>query len=411
MCIIANVNVSIKGLVKGGKEMIFCTIATTSHLYRAKVLAISLKIYYPEAQFILCLVEKKTELDEPTRMCFDDVVFPSDFGIQHIRSQLFGYEANEACCSLKGELMSYVINRFPNEPFLIYLDSDIRIYSRMVEIEQALKDHTIILTPHQLGSPDPDSKFFGIYNTGFLALRQSEDTNRFLAWWKSKLRLHCYIDRKHNIFLDQSWLNELPTSIKPYILKHPGYNVAFWNLYEANRKFSLSQQGAYLVGGAPLRFVHFSRLFDSLAKAVKAYRGEGADIIKSLLYDYMVEIESTGLQQMISTPWSYHFYEDGQKISKRARECYRRDLAYQSTSYDPFQGYGREMKSIEERDTSPSSKNFPRKSIRKIRMRKRTFSAKRRSLGQIKRRLEAKWRLTFTRKRKVWVRKCKYSKT
>jgi hypothetical protein len=57
-------------------------------------------------------------------------------------------------------------------------------------------------------------------------------------------------------FVDQKWIDLVPAFFdKVCILKHPGCNIAYWNLHER----TLSQgKDAILVNNQPLCFFHFS---------------------------------------------------------------------------------------------------------------------------------------------------------
>jgi hypothetical protein len=365
--------------------MIFCTIASLSHLYRAKVLAVSLKIHYPDAKFVFVLVEKTIELDEHSHLCFDEVVLAQDIGVDQFTTWMFRYDVNEAACALKGELLAYMLRRFPDEQHIVYLDSDMKLYSRFIEVEQALVQHAIVLTPHSTGKPTASSEMFGIYNTGFLAIRRSPEALQFVDWWREKLRYGCYVDKANKVFLDQAWLNEIPSYIPTYSLNHPGYNVAFWNLHEKERRLKVASDGSLLVGGLPLRCFHFSQLFRSLAEYVHRFKHQGATIVKTLYHDYVIECELTGVKSLSDRAWSYDCYHDGCKIKKIARIHFRQNPVIALTCEDPFAGYGRDLdksqiilpsipKGIEENKRKSPTRKSLQQSRRCIRSRKKAVS-------------------------------------
>lgn len=67
----------------------------------------------------------------------------------------------------------------------------------------------------------------------------------------------CYEDFKEGLFDDQIWLNFVPLYFqKVCILKHSGYNIAYWNLHD---RMIEKMDGVYLVNNEyPLVFFHFS---------------------------------------------------------------------------------------------------------------------------------------------------------
>ncbi|MEJ0046136.1 MAG: hypothetical protein WDN04_08425 [Rhodospirillales bacterium] len=65
------------------------------------------------------------------------------------------------------------------------------------------------------------------------------------------------MDIAGNMFTDQRWMDLAPTFVaRPCILRHPGYNVAYWNL--AHRVVARASNGRWTVNGERLVFFHFS---------------------------------------------------------------------------------------------------------------------------------------------------------
>ena len=98
---------------------------------------------------------------------------------------------------------------------------------------------------------------YGYYNLGFIAVSKSFETDRFLNWWHWKLTEHGYLNLDEHLAWDQKWCDLVPIYFDGvHILKNPGYNIAFWNIFE--RHIS-ENQGKYWVNEKyPLRFIHFS---------------------------------------------------------------------------------------------------------------------------------------------------------
>jgi glycosyltransferase involved in cell wall biosynthesis len=119
-----------------------------------------------------------------------------------------------------------------------------------------------VLTPH-VTLPDEYSDVtdrqylvYGTYNLGFCALRATAEVERVVAWWSRRLEQDCIIDLPRGLFLDQKWADLLPSYIeRTRVLRHPGYNVAYWNL---GQRRVLLADGVWQVNGVALRFFHFS---------------------------------------------------------------------------------------------------------------------------------------------------------
>ena len=132
-----------------------------------------------------------------------------------------------------------------------------------------------MLTPH-LCSPTPDWErpneqhhlSTGIYNLGFIGLRRDATARQFVRWWKERLVYECRIDLCAGLFVDQHWVNFAPVYHDNVLIeRHPGYNVAYWNLHE--RWLSTDETGQWRVSPQrgvagsktptqPLQFFHYS---------------------------------------------------------------------------------------------------------------------------------------------------------
>jgi hypothetical protein len=76
-----------------------------------------------------------------------------------------------------------------------------------------------------------DIRRAGTYNLGFCALKAGPNMRSMLSWWQGKLRRHCIIAHDQGMFVDHSWIDLVP-GLFPHVcvLRHPGYNVAYWNM-------------------------------------------------------------------------------------------------------------------------------------------------------------------------------------
>src|SRR5205823_6186532 len=122
---------------------------------------------------------------------------------------------------------------------VFYFDTDIQLYSRLDRLARALDACNVLLTAH-LTAPLPDDgkapddlhiKQCGVYNGGFLGVRHSQASREALKWLQGKMRKHCIVNIPEHLFVDQSWLDMLPAMFEGVgVERHPGCNVAFWNL-------------------------------------------------------------------------------------------------------------------------------------------------------------------------------------
>ena len=87
---------------------------------------------------------------------------------------------------------------------------------------------------------------------------QKNATTNVLQWWQSKLEFDCRVNLAENLFVDQRWMDLTPGLFDDVrVLRHEGYNVAYWNLkHRAVAKVA----GGFDVNGVPLVSFHFSGL-------------------------------------------------------------------------------------------------------------------------------------------------------
>ncbi|MDN4593224.1 hypothetical protein, partial [Polycladomyces subterraneus] len=245
--------------------MIFCTITTLNRIHMAMVMAKSVKELHPNAGIAVCVVEEKIPEQARNFKYFDHIVLAKNLGHPDFYRHMFKHKLNEGCWSLKPRLLLYLLRTFQAEDRLVYLDTDTKVFSPFHEVNQVLDQSPIILTPHithpsmqdELEKMQDELEILkhGLYNSGFIALKRTEESLRFLNWWTERLNRLCYRDLSRGIYGDQRWLDLAPIYFDVHILQHPGYNVAKWNLY--HRKITLTN-GKFLVNDQPLRFYHFA---------------------------------------------------------------------------------------------------------------------------------------------------------
>jgi len=240
------------------------SICSNNYLAKALVAAESFLDHHTDYHFHVILVDRfSDQLSYPTR----PDISVTDVGsfVENIDELALKYNIIELNTAVKARAFIYLLDRF-DYSWLIYLDPDVIITSKFIELEGLLRSQrcNVILTPH-LSSPIDDGKKpseldvlpYGIYNLGFIAIINSGESRRFLDWWHSRLMKYCYMLPTKGMFTDQLWINFAPLFFDSvHVLKNAGYNTANWNLYE--RKLT-RKDGRYFVNQVhELRFFHFS---------------------------------------------------------------------------------------------------------------------------------------------------------
>jgi glycosyltransferase involved in cell wall biosynthesis len=289
------------------------TIASANFIGRALTLWDSVRFLHPETAFSIYLVD---DIDLSELFLPDGVrVYNSkDLLIPRFGQMSEKYNITELNTAVKPFAFShqFQVLDFNN---VVYLDPDTYLYSRLSEVSHLFEKATnLILTPH-ITTPDgrgvsknQDFLKFGAYNLGFIGLRKSQETILAVNWWGSMLLDHCLIDISNGLFVDQKWADLLPSFVeKSYILRHPGYNVAYWNIHE--RKLSI-HDGSYLSNGQELRFIHFSGLEktkESISRHSQISSVNNFALFMRLKREYVVELEKNRDDDYAKIPYTYNW--------------------------------------------------------------------------------------------------------
>lgn len=325
--------------------MLFCTSVCANYLPKAAILAKSIRAFNPDAYFVVCVVERDVPVVATEYRYFDQVVTPASLGFPDYERFLFKHDIVEASTAVKGQLFRHLMDAHPEQDKFVYLDPDICVYSRLAELEDALDRTGAVLTPH-LCHPEThidavlDNELcalrHGTYNLGFLAVSRRGDGRRLVDWWASRLEMFCYDDIPNGIFTDQKWVDLAPGFFELEILRHPGYNIAPWNL--SRRKIAGTPAAGYTVNGQPLRFFHFSG-FDSGANEamINKYVPDRDDPVYEIRDRYVQELEAFGQDYLGTHPWSFARYLSGEPIDRPARIRYRSDPGLARRAENPFE--------------------------------------------------------------------------
>jgi hypothetical protein len=199
---------------------------------------------------------------------------------------------------------------------------------------QALNQYDFILTPHlDTDYPDdgllPDDAHImksGIFNLGFIGLRNSQKTASFLEWWKQKLYNKCVIDHANGYFVDQKFMDIAITLFRNYfIVIDSGYNVAYWNIH--SRKIS-RVNNEWRCNDGKLYFFHFSNFKperkDQISGHQTRYSLNKLPDLNDLFVHYGNLLDHNGYADTVSWPYTYNYFSNGQKITYLIRKLYRK---------------------------------------------------------------------------------------
>jgi len=326
-----------------------CCYTSFSYAYlgRARTLLASLRIAHPGWTVCAVVVDEPPpgELAAELLAGFDVVLGLDDLDIPRVRAWLFKHDVIEACTAVKAAAMLRLLDR--GYDAVVYLDPDIAVFHPLDVVEAALGDAAIVLTPHQ-ASPNRNyqvmrdneitSMRFGVFNLGFIAVRNDGTGRSFAEWWAEQLARACYDDAAAGLFTDQRYIDLVPGLFDGVaILRDPGCNVASWNL--STRRITIGVDGGIWVNNAPLRFMHFTKINSLGDIMIERYAGDGIEVFEIWNW-YRRQI---ALRQPASVPmdrWHYAAFSNGVAIPRAVRLLYRESRDLRAGFDDPFDAGG-----------------------------------------------------------------------
>ncbi|MFT4520613.1 MAG: hypothetical protein ACI9JM_003017 [Halioglobus sp.] len=319
------------------------TSITANYLPKARVLAESIKRTDPEVQFHLILSDNAPVgfnlADEP----FDFLITAQELVTDRFAQWAFGHSVVELCTAVKGVALEHIFNtRDADQVF--YFDPDMVVFAGLDDLQQALSEASVVLTPHQtdpeitdMGILDNEvsSLLHGVFNLGFVGVRNVPEGRRFSRWWAQRLHKYCHDDLPRGLFTDQKWVNLAPCFFDDVrILRSPAYNVATWNI--TNRTATGSIEEGILINDEPLGFYHFSG-FDSGDQITMLERyGTHSPVLHELRAWYIAQCEEHGQSALGTLSAKYDHFSDGTPIGKDYRVLYRQRIDLQQAFPNPF---------------------------------------------------------------------------
>ncbi|WP_316809619.1 hypothetical protein [Pedobacter agri] len=320
------------------------TICAKNYLAQAKTLGYSVKKHCPDVDFFILLSD---EIDGINIKCEDFNVIESKNlpNIHSFYEMAFKYDVIEFSTSIKPYFLDILVNERGYQNVL-YIDPDMVVYNSLNFLFDELETKAALLTPHILypyvkyegATSEEELLFVGIYNLGFFAVNNSTTGKQIIDWWKHKLADQCYADKEDAQHVDQRWMDFLPAlhgdNVK--ILRHPGMNVAFWNMHE--RAFSV-EDGNYFVDGMPLAIFHFSGLdahdYHNIARKQDKYNLDNKPEYLQLFKEYVDNLEKNDLAYLSKLKYKYNQYDNGVSVLPYQRRFFR-TLGNKEAYKNPF---------------------------------------------------------------------------
>lgn len=340
-----------------GKGLAVFTIIARNYLAHARVLMHSVAHLAPDALRIVVLVDDPEGHFNPDEEPFETV--PSTvLAIPKSRWFHFKYSILELSTAVKPYAFEWISQSYEVQQ-IVYLDPDICLFGSLAPLQRKLQTASLVLTPHLTGALPLDGRpneisilRAGAYNLGFLAVSMGEESLRFLHWWQQRLYDHCVVDPANGLFVDQKWIDLVPGLYDGVAIeRHPGYNVAYWNLPCR----SLVRDGAqYLVhdavhnaGGTawPLVFFHFSGFDPCRPKVISKHqdRLRMSDLGvagERLFQEYANSLLDAGYSECIRWSYGNSRFANGRPVLDIGRPLYKEIPDFANRVEDPFSDAG-----------------------------------------------------------------------
>ena len=354
------------------------TICAINYIPKALVLIDSYLLHHPKDKIYILIVDRKSEiqaLKDLLQRKAVRVIWIEDLGIQDFLNYAFMYDVIEFNTNVKPFALRKILNQFD---VVVYLDPDIKIYSPLTPVFDALQSAAIVVTPHS-NTPimdgakpdDVDLLKFGVFNLGFIAVSKSPEAFIFLEWWSERCLKMGFYEPHLGLAVDQKWINLAPgffPSLK--VLHDVGLNVAFWNLHE--RQLSKQGNGWVVNNDTTLRFVHFSSFDPHLPNQIahkqdRFPRGSRPDFVE-IAEDYSKELFKNSNQELSSFSYGFDYFDNGLYVTPSLRRFYAslRDSFFLGEK-NPFSSDGEVMKFARKHSlVSKNNQSSQRKTFRDV---------------------------------------------
>ncbi|HTI23086.1 MAG TPA: FkbM family methyltransferase [Kutzneria sp.] len=310
-----------------------CTIVARNYLPAARVLAASYLRQHPAGRFTIMVVDALAgELTGGTDQL--ELIGPDVLSVSQLdfRRMATAYSVTELCTAVKPFLLQHLLL---THDVVTYLDPDIEVFAPITEVDELAARHGIVLTPHvlepmprdQLRPSEGDIMAAGVFNLGYVTV--SRKAAAFLDFWAERLRHDAISSVTEQLFTDQRWVDNVPALFEHTVVRDPGFNLAYWNVYQ--RELARTADGTLTANGVPLRFVHFSGyrpekpwlLSTHFADKPRALLSE-YPVLADLCDSYRDKLIAAGYAESLeSIPYRWNTTADGTPLSHSLRRAFR----------------------------------------------------------------------------------------
>lgn len=324
------------------KIAIYTSLAI-NYLAKARVLAQTVKDANPAIDVFAMVCDRFPSNIDPSKEPFDDIWMVEEYPAKPLKGWIYRHNIMELATAVKGWGLKRLLDL--GYDYVLYLDPDCWVMEDPAQIIELLPpDCSVGVVPHTLREADTDEEIriietsslrHGIYNLGFLIVRNDANGMRLAKWWAARLDQYCVDDFKSGLFTDQRWF-DLAVGYFDFIrvIRHKGIDVASWNI--GQRQIERSG-GGYTVDGDPLIFYHFSGVGPTgVHRWVRDKFAPSDALAAEIEFRYEKLIDAVGQQKLQNIVPYYECYTNGRRIEKSHRQIYRENPEIAEAFPDPY---------------------------------------------------------------------------
>jgi hypothetical protein len=342
----------------------FFTSISSNYLSKGIAWARSVRAIYPEAAIhIFCFNYRCLPFND--LRCIQQILDFQIGGLIFLADPLqffsesfsapFRFNITEGCTAVKPSAALSLLRKYPN---VTYMDPDTILYCKFDD--STLSQYDFELVPHILSPVASFCKISprlflqsGVFNLGYFYASRATQSMDFIRWWAEFLQAYCFDFVSQGLYVDQKPCDLAPCFIeKLRIARHPGLNVAWWNLL--SDRGLLDAHGHFQIQfnnqNFPLVFFHFSNFPELDLKHTpiskmtsKLFPGkedcfflENFPPVEAIFRQYTALVEDcSAMLKSLPAYNQYQSYTSREPIWGLSRSLYRE--AYpRGTSWDPF---------------------------------------------------------------------------
>ncbi|MDP3921250.1 MAG: glycosyltransferase [Candidatus Omnitrophota bacterium] len=322
---------------------VVCTIATKRQLGHVRVFAETLRKHEPARRILVLLTDRIESCFDPLGEGFEIILIEDLDTIPDPRSFFFKYNEKELQAAVRPYFFDYLLTRC-GVGNLVFCDPAVAFFGPMDTLWKLLERHPMVL---ELGIMEPyyDHASAGeilithtsVSTLGFVALKHSASTTRFLDWWKEKSYDHRYENVERGFHMDEEWVNfALFYCEDIHVIRDPAYITASWNVWHRgkNLKFEANQVS---LNGNRVSLFHFNaferkQMWDSPAEDLLN--------LERLFADYRSRLNAVGQSRVKRWVYAFDRFDNGARIPQTARELYRKTPDAAARFGNPFAAAG-----------------------------------------------------------------------